>query len=175
MTRDEKQQIIESLKEHLAQFSHFYITDISGLNAAETHQLRKECFKNNIKLLVVKNSLMSKALEAQNGNYAELKEVLKGSSAIMFCNVANQPGKLIKQFRKNNPRLNKPILKGAYVAESVYVGDNQLDALASIKSKEELIADVVALLKSPMQKVIGQLQSGGHTIAGVVKTLQERN
>ncbi|HON19301.1 MAG TPA: 50S ribosomal protein L10 [Salinivirgaceae bacterium] len=175
MTREEKLEIIETLKEQLAQYSHFYITDISGLNAAATYELRKECFKKDIKLYVVKNTLMKKALKETGGQFDELFSSLKGSSAIMFCNVANMPGKLIKDFRKSNPSLTKPALKGAYVSESIYVGEHQLDTLASIKSKEELIADIVALLKSPMQTVLGQLQSGGHTIAGVVKTLQERN
>lgn len=171
MKREEKQQIIESLKEEIQKYGHFYITDTSGLNAADTFSLRKECFKRDIKMVVVKNTLMQKALESVEGDYTELFDTLKGSTSILFCEVGNVPGKMIQEFRKKYP---KPVLKGAYVAESVYVGDNQLDALANIKSRDELIGDVIALLQAPMQRVLGSLQSGGQTIAGVVKTLQER-
>ncbi|MDD2563052.1 MAG: 50S ribosomal protein L10 [Salinivirgaceae bacterium] len=171
MKREEKQQIIESLKEEIQKYGHFYITDTSGLNAADTFLLRKECFKKDIKMIVVKNTLMQKALESIEGDYTELFATLKGSSSILLCEVGNVPGKMIKNFRKKFP---KPLLKGAYVEQSVYVGENQLDALANIKSRDELIGDVIALLQSPMQRVLGSLQSGGHIIAGVVKTLQER-
>jgi len=172
MRREEKQQIIESLQEEIQKYGHFYITDTYGLNAADTFALRKECFKRDVKMVVVKNTLMQKALESVQGDYTELYNTLTGSTSILFCEVANVPGKLIQEFRKKH---KKPVLKGAYVSESVYVGENQLEALANIKSREELIGDIVALLQSPMQRVVGALQSCGQTIAGVVKTLQERN
>lgn len=172
MKREDKQQIIDSLKELVAQYGHFYITDTSGLNAADTFTLRKECFKRNIKMVVVKNTLMRKALESQGEMYNELFGTLKGTSSVLFSEVGNAPGKMIKELQKT---LKKPVLKSAYVSESVYVGEDQLDNLANIKSREELIGDIVALLQSPMQRVLGSLQSGGQTIAGVVKTLQERN
>ncbi len=175
MRREEKEQIIESLKEKIQQYGHFYVTDTSGLNAADTYALRKECFKRNIKMVVVKNTLMQKALESVQGDFSELFTTLKGSTSVLFCEVGNVPGRMIQEFHKKNPKNPKPLFKGAYVAESIYVGANQLDALANLKSREELIGEIVALLQSPMQRVIGSLQSGGHTIAGVVKTLQERN
>ena len=172
MKREEKQQIIESLKEEIQKYGHFYITDTSGLNAENTFLLRKECFKQDIKMIVVKNTLMQKALESIEGDYTELFDTLKGSSSLLLCEVGNLPGKMIQDFRKKFP---KPILKGAYVEQSVYVGEDQLETLANIKSRDELIGDVIALLQAPMQRVIGSLQSGGHIIAGVVKTLQEKN
>ena len=175
MRREEKHQIIESLKEEIQKYGHFYVADTSGLNAADTFALRKECFKRNIKMVVVKNTFMQKALESTQGDFTELFGTLKGSTSILFCEVGNVPGRMIQEFRKKNPKNPKPVFKGAFVADSIYVGENQLNALANLKSREELIGEIVALLQSPMQRVIGSLQSGGHTIAGVVKTLQERN
>jgi large subunit ribosomal protein L10 len=175
MRREEKAQIIESLKEKIQKYGHFYITDTSGLNAADTFELRKECFKRNINMVVVKNTLMQKALESVEGDFTELLGTLKGSTSIFFCEVGNVPGRMIQVFQKKNPKNPKPSLKGAYVSESVYIGADQLETLANIKSREELIGEIISLLQSPIQRVIGSLQSGGHTIAGVVKTLQERN
>jgi large subunit ribosomal protein L10 len=173
MNREEKGQIIESLKETIDQYNHFYITDTSGLNAAQTFALRKECYKRKIKMLVVKNTLLQKALESyKTTDYTEIIGTLKGVTAVMFCESGSIPGKMIQELRKKSP---KPILKSAYVLESVFVGDDKLETLANLKSKEELIGDIIALLQSPVQRVLGALQSGGHTIAGVVKTLSERN
>lgn len=174
MRREEKEQIIGSLKEKIQKYGHFYITDTSGLNAADTFTLRKECFKRNIKMVVVKNTLMHKALESVEGDFTELYGTLKGSTSVLFCDVGNMPGRMIKDFHKKNPKNPKPFFKGAYVSESVYVGENQLDTLANLKSREELIGDIIHMLQSPIQNVIGSLKSGGHTIAGVVKTLQEK-
>jgi len=172
MKREDKAQIIETLKGQISKYAHFYLTDTSGLNAAETFALRKECFKRNIKMIVVKNTLLQKALEASEGNFVELKETIKGVTAVMFCETGNLPGRMIQELRKKS---KKPLLKSAYVQESVFIGDDKLETLATLKSKEELIGDIIALLQSPVQRVLGALQSGGHTIAGVVKTLSERN
>jgi len=171
MIREQKSAIIDSLTEQINNSTHFYITDISELNAADTSQLRRECFNNNIQLVVAKNTLLTKALEKSNKNVEELKSTLKNSTSIMFCEVGNAPAKLIQTFRKGR---KKPVLKSAYVQECVYIGDNQLDALVNIKSKNELIADLIFTLKSPMMTVLGQLNSGKHIIGGLVKTLSER-
>ncbi len=171
MKSTEKQVIINNLKEQIDSYSHFYLTDISGLNAENTNNLRRLCYKQDVKLVVAKNTLLRKALESSGKNAEELYEVLKGNTSIMFTETGNVPAKLIKEFSRRHKR---PVLKAAYVEESVYIGAEQLDALISVKSKNELIADVVALLKSPMQTVLSQLQSGGNTIHGVLKTLKER-
>jgi large subunit ribosomal protein L10 len=153
--------------------NHFYLTDISDLNATDTSDLRRKCFEKNIELVVVKNTLLQKALEhAGEERYAELFTTLKGSTSVMFTETGNVPGKLIKEFRKKH---KKPILKGAFVEESIYIGDNQIDALANIKSKEELIGDIILILQSPMKNVISSLNSGKHILAGLVKTLSEKN
>ena len=166
-----KDQIIESLVEKIGQYNTLYVTDIADLNASKTFALRKMCFDKGIKLIVVKNTLLRKALEKSEGVYDELFGVLKQPTAIMLSNESNAPAKLIKEFRKGS---EKPVLKAAYVQESVYIGDNQLDALANIKSKEELIGDIIALLQSPVNRVVSSLQSGNHLLAGLVKTLSER-
>ena len=171
MKSTEKQVIIDSLKNQIDSYSHFYLTDISGLNAADTSDLRRLCFKQDVKLVVAKNTLLRKALEVSGKNAEELYGALKGNTSVMFSETANVPAKLIKDFSKKRKR---PLLKAAYVEESIYVGENQLDALISVKSKNELIADVVALLQSPMKTVVSQLQSGGNIIHGVLKTLKER-
>jgi large subunit ribosomal protein L10 len=171
MRREEKSAIIESLAENLKQYNHFYLTDIAQLNAADTSDLRRKCFQNNIKLIVVKNTLLKSALRQSEGNFEELFPVLEGSTSIMFANDGNGPAKLIKEFRKAHA---KPLLKGAYVQESVYVGDNMLDALVSIKSKNELIGDIVLLLQSPAKNVISALQSGGNKLHGVLETLSKK-
>jgi large subunit ribosomal protein L10 len=171
MKSSEKQVIINTLKEQIDSYNHFYLTDISGLNAAKTSDLRRLCFNQDVKLVVVKNTLLRKALESSNKNAEEIYEALKGNTTVMFTENANVPAKLIKDFSKRN---KKPVLKAAYVEETVYMGENQLEALIAVKSKNELIADVVALLKSPMSTLLSQLQSGGNIIHGVLETLKER-
>ena len=171
MKRSEKYEIISSLTEQINSSSHFYLTDIENLNAAKTSDLRRLCDKQNVELVVVKNTLLRIALEASNKDAKELYDVLKGNTSVMFCENANLPAKLIKDFKKKN---KKPILKGAYVQESVYIGEDQLDVLVTIKSKNELLGEVIGLLQSPMKNVIGALQSGGTTIHGVLKTLSEK-
>ena len=171
MKSSEKQVIINNLQEQIDSYSHFYLTDISGLNAENTSDLRRLCFKQDVKLVVVKNTLLRKALESSNKNSKEIYDALKGNTTVMFTENANAPAKLIKDFSKKH---KKPVLKAAYVEESVYMGENQLDVLIAVKSKNELIADVVALLQSPMKTVLGQLQSGGNIIHGVLDTLKER-
>ena len=171
MKSSDKKVIINNLQEQIDSYNHFYLTDISGLNAENTSNLRRLCFSQDVKLVVVKNTLLRKALESSNKNVEEIYDALKGNTSVMFTADANVPAKLIKDFSK---RHKKPVLKAAYVQESVYIGADQLEALIAVKSKNELIADVVALLQSPMKTVIGQLQSGGNIIHGVLKTLGER-
>jgi large subunit ribosomal protein L10 len=171
MKRDDKNALIESLKVTVEKYSHFYLTDISGLDAQETYELRKKCFEKDIELIVVKNTFFRKALERTGKNYEDLYSVLNENTTVMFCNIANVPGKMIKEL---NRKKEKPLFKGAYAQECVYVGKENLDAMATIKSKEELIGDVIMMLQSPMKTVLGQLESGKHLLAGVVKTLSER-
>ena len=171
MTREEKTKMIEDLTQKLNESPHIYLADTMGLNAADTQELRRLCFKNNIKLLVVKNTLLSKAIDKSDKDLKELKQVLKQPTAILFTEVGNAPAKIIKEFRKKS---EKPVLKAAYVEESVYVGDDKLDMLVSIKSKDELIADLIMLLKSPMNNVLSQLQSGKNLLAGITKALSEK-
>jgi large subunit ribosomal protein L10 len=171
MKSSDKQVIINNLQEQIDTYNHFYLADISGLNAENTSDLRRLCFKQEVKLVVVKNTLLRKALENSGKNAEELYDALKGNTSVMFAEIGNVPAKLIKEFSK---KVGKPELKAAYVEESVYVGADQLDALVAVKSKNELIADVVALLQSPMQTVLGQLESGGNIIHGVLDTLKEK-
>ncbi len=171
MKREDKAQIIDQLTQKLNATPHFYLTDIAELDADKTSKLRQKCFDKNIELLVVKNTLLKKAMESAEVDYSGLYEILKGSTSIMFTETGNIPGKLIQELRRSS---DKPVLKAAYVEESIYIGDDQINALASIKSKNELIADVIALLQSPTKNVISALQSGGQTIVGVLKTLSER-
>ena len=173
MTREEKLAVINGLAEQLNQYPHFYITNIEALNAEQTAALRRKCFENGIKLVVVKNTLFGKALEKVEKAEADLVNVLEGSTSIMFTETGKAPAVVIKEFRKS---CDKPVLKAASVEGCVYVGDNQLDALCSIKSREELIGDIVSLLQSPAKNVISALQgNAGQKIAGIVKTLEERN
>ncbi|MCC8087928.1 MAG: 50S ribosomal protein L10 [Rikenellaceae bacterium] len=176
MNREEKAQIIDNLAEQLQQFPHFYVTDASGLNAEQTAKLRKDCYEKNVKLIVVKNTLFVKALEKAEKAEEDLIGTLTGSTAIMFAETGNAPAKLIKDFRKNNPTPDaKPVLKSAYVEECVYLGNNTLEDLVNVKSREELIGDIVALLQSPAKNVISALQaSAGGKVAGLVKALEER-
>ena len=171
MKREEKTLIINSLAEKLEQHPHFYVTDIADLNAEQTAALRRLCFEKEVSLMVVKNTLLIKALEKVNKADEELVSTLKGATSIMLTNTGNVPAKLIKEFRKNS---DKPVLKAAYVDDCVYVGEQNLDTLVSIKSREELIGDIVTLLQSPARNVISALQSSGGKIAGIVKTLSER-
>ncbi|QKG79538.1 50S ribosomal protein L10 [Tenuifilum thalassicum] len=172
MRREEKNALIDRLAEQINEYPHFYLTDTSELNAEVTHQLRKTCFEKQVKLVVVKNTLLKKALEKSGKfDFSPLFETLKGSTSVMFTETGNVPAKLIKEFRKAHP---KPILKAAFVEESIYVGENQLDVLAALKSKNELIADIVALLQSPAKNVISSLQSGGQKLSGVIKALSEK-
>lgn len=173
MTKDEKGQIIDSLAEKIAQASCLYLTDISTLNAENTYKLRQVCHEQNVELIVVKNTLLEKAFEKVGRDYAELPTVLKGHTSLMIADVANLPAKMIKDFRKKNG-LDRPVLKGAYAEESVYIGENQLDALINIKSKNELIGDVILMLQSPMRNVLSGLQGAGQKIAGILKTLSEK-
>lgn len=171
MTREEKAQAISSLKETLAEAKTLYLTDIEGLDAGQTTALRRACFKADIHLKVVKNTLLAKAMEASDKDYGELPTILKGNTSMMVAEAGNAPAKVIKEFRKKS---EKPILKGAFIEESVYLGDDMIDFLIAIKSKEELIADVIALLQSPTKNVVSALQSGGGKLAGIMKTLSER-
>lgn len=171
MTRKEKANVIQDLTTQLGDSATIYLADISGLDASTTSALRRACFKANIKLAVVKNTLLSKAMEASEKEFGELPEVLKGNTSLMFSEVANAPAKVIKTFRKKS---DKPLLKGAFIEEAVYIGDNQLDALVSIKSKEEMIGEIIGLLQSPAKNVISGLKSGGGKLAGILKTLSER-
>lgn len=171
MKREYKSTLIDELKKTVESYTNFYLTDMSGLNAQETSDLRRECFKKGIELKYAKNTLLKIAFEQSDGNYEELYDALKENTSIMFCETANMPGKVIKKFKSSN---DKPSLKAAYIDGSVYFGSDQLDKLASLKSKEELIGDVIHMLQSPIQTVIGQLESGKNTLSGVVKTLSER-
>ena len=171
MTRQEKEEIVKILSEKLNESGVFYLADISELDAETSTKLRRLAHKREVSLNVVKNTLLKKALEAAEGSYEEFYDILKGNTSILFAEVGNAPAKLIKEFRKSSDR---PILKGAYIDEAIYIGDEQIDALASIKSKEEVIADIIALLQSPAKNVVSALQSGGNTIAGLVKALEER-
>ena len=167
MTKEEKLVVINAIAEQLQAYPHFYIADIEALNAEQTAALRRKCYESDIKLVVVKN------LEKVEKADADLVKVLEGPTSIMFANVAKAPAVLIKEFRKKS---EKPVLKAAFAEGCVYVGDNQLDALCNIKSKEELIGDIIALLQSPAKNVISALQANaGQKIAGIVKTLESRN
>ena len=156
MTREEKSIAIEELTAQLAGTNIIYVSDISGLNAETTSDLRRACFKAGIKLEVVKNTLLAKAMEASDNDYGDLPSVLTGNSAIFISDIANAPGKIIKDFRKKS---DKPVLKGAFINSEIYIGDDQLEALATIKSKEELIGEIIGLLQSPAQRVISALQN----------------
>ena len=171
MRREEKEAIIDNLAQRLDETKHFYLTDISSLNAEQTSNLRRKCFEKEISLLVVKNTLLRKAMEKCEGDYNELYDVLKDSTSIMFCETGNIPAKLIKEFRKT---MEKPLLKAAFVEESIYIGDDQLDILSNIKSKEELLADLLALLQSPAKNLVSALASSSSKLAGALKTLSEK-
>jgi large subunit ribosomal protein L10 len=171
MKREDKNTIIESLKNQINDATHFYLADISELNASDTSSLRRKCFEKDIKLIVVKNTLLKRALETSEVDFGELYNVLKDSTSIMFSETGNVPAKLIKEFRKDH---DKPVLKAAYVEESIYIGDECLEMLTEIKSKDELLGELVLLLQTPMRNVISALQSGSNNLTGVLKTLGEK-
>ncbi|WP_163517897.1 50S ribosomal protein L10 [Gelidibacter japonicus] len=171
MTREEKSQVIVELTTQLAENTHIYLTDISGLNAKNTSELRRACFKAGIKMAVVKNTLLEKAMEASDKDFGQLPKTLVGNTSVMYSETGNAPAKVIKAFRKKSDR---PLLKGAFIEEAIYIGDEQLDVLVDIKSREELIGDIVGLLQSPAKNVISALKSSGGKLAGILKTLSEK-
>jgi large subunit ribosomal protein L10 len=170
-SREVKDKLIEEIAEGLNNYSHFYLADTSTLNAEDTNTLRRKCFDNDIKLMVVKNRLLKRAFDKSEEKHEDLQQLLSGHTSLMFCQTGNTPAKVIKDFRKKS---DVPVLKGAFVEESIYIGDEQLEALASLKSKEELIGDIISLLQSPAKNVISSLQSGGNKLSGVIKTLSEK-
>ncbi|PCI33687.1 MAG: 50S ribosomal protein L10 [Flavobacteriaceae bacterium] len=171
MTRAEKAQVIEDLTAQLTEENIIYVADISGLDALTTSDLRRACFKANVKLTVVKNTLLAKAMENSDKDFEDLPSILKGNSSVMYSETGNAPAKVIKEFRKKS---DKPLLKGAYVETAVYIGDDLLDTLVNIKSKEEVIGDIIGMLQSPAKNVISALQSGGNKLSGILKTLADK-
>lgn len=172
MKKEDKNQVVEALADQLKSNNNFYIADISDLNAEDTSALRRLCYKREVTLTVVKNTLLKKAMEQTDKDLEALYDILKGPTSIMFAEAGNAPAKLIKEFRKKSDR---PVLKGAYIEEMTYIGDEQLDFLVAIKSKDEIIGDIIGLLQSPVSNVMSALQSGGSILSGVVKTLSERS
>lgn len=173
MKKEDKSAIINQLEATINEYAHFYLTDIGGLNSAQTSELRRVCYKQDIKLIVVKNTLLQKALERSTIDFSQIYGSLTGETSMLLSNTGNAPAKLIKDFSKTS-KSKKPVLKAAYVEQSFYIGENQLEALVTIKSKNELIGELIGLLQSPAKNVMSALQSGGSTIHGVLKTLSER-
>jgi len=171
MKREEKQEIVKALAEQIKSYGNFYITDTADLTVAKINGIRRKCFDRGIAMQVVKNTLIKKALIEVGVDSEEIFGTLKGASTLLFSETGNAPAKLIKELRKEG---NKPVLKGAFIDSAIFIGDNQIDALSQLKSKNELIGDIIGLLQSPAKNVISGLKSGGSTIAGLVKTLQER-
>jgi len=171
MNKEEKHELVLALTEQIKEYGNFYITDTSDLTVAKVNHIRRKCFESDITMQVAKNSLIKKAMENIEGDFSSLYDVLKGSSTILFTKSATAPAKLIKQLRKTG---EKPILKAAYIDSAVFIGDKQLDTLINLKSKEQLIGEIIGLLQSPAKNVVSALQSGGNKLAGIVKTLQER-
>jgi large subunit ribosomal protein L10 len=171
MTREEKTKAISELTEKLGASTHLYLTDISGLDAQATSNLRRACYKANISLSMTKNTFLDKAMQASEKDFGDLSTILKGNTSIMFSEVGNAPAKVIKAFRKKS---DKPVLKGAYIEQNVYIGDDQLEALVNIKSREELIGEIISLLQSPAKNVISALQSGGGKLSGILQTLSNK-
>ena len=171
MNKEEKHELVLALTEQIKEYGNFYITDTSDLTVAKVNNIRRKCFESDITMQVAKNTLIRKAMEASEGDFSPIFAVVKGSSSILFSKSATAPAKLIKQLRKTG---EKPILKAAYIDSSVFIGDKQLDTLVNLKSKEQLIGEIIGLLQSPAKNVISGLQSGGNKLAGIVKTLQER-
>ncbi len=171
MNKEEKHELVVDLADQMREFGNFYITDTSNLTVEKINKIRRKCFENNITMKVAKNSLIRKAMEAVGGDFDNVYSTLKGSSSIMFSKSGTAPAKLIKELRKQG---DKPVLKAAYIDSSAFIGDNMLDTLVSLKSKEQLLGEIIGLLQSPAKNVISALQSGGNKLAGIVKTLQER-
>ena len=171
MTREEKSQVIEELTAQLSDNTNIYLTDISGLDAGTTSNLRRACFKANVKLAVVKNTLLEKAMVASDKEFGELPTILKGNTSVMYSETGNAPAKVIKAFRKKS---DKPLLKGAFIEEAIYLGDDQLDMLVDIKSREELIGEIIGLLQSPAKNVVSALQSSGGKLSGILKALSQK-
>jgi large subunit ribosomal protein L10 len=171
MKREEKNQVIEDLKIAFSATPNFYFADTTSMTVEQVNKFRRAAFEKGIKVTVAKNSLIEKALIANNINIDELKPALRGQTALLFSDVANDPAKLIKNYRKEG---DKPVLKGAYIDTAVFIGDNQLDALVKLKTKSELIGEIIGLLQSPAKNVIGALQSSGQKLSGIVKTLSDR-
>ena len=171
MNKQEKDKTIQALNTMLNDNNNFYLADVSGLNAEQNSALRRLCFKRSVSIKVVKNTLLKKAFERNDADFSELYNVLVGNTSIMQAEVGNAPAKVIKEFRKKN---DKPVLKAAHVEEAMYIGDENLATLADLKSKEELIGDIITLLQSPAKNVISSLQSGGNKLAGIIKTLEEK-
>jgi large subunit ribosomal protein L10 len=171
MKREDKSVLIDSLTEQIKSSTHFYLADVSEMNAQDTSALRRECFKKDIKMQVVKNTLLKKALEKSGRQAQEIYPALVNNTSIMFSEVGNGPAKLIKEFRKTH---KKPLFKAAYVEETCYLGEDLLDTLVNIKSRDELLGDIILLLQSPAKNVISALQSGGHTLTGVLETLSNK-
>ena len=173
MNREEKQEVVLALQEKMQEYGNFYIADTSGLSVEKVNNIRRKCFESGIEMKVAKNTLIKIAIEGLEGDSSEIFSALKGQSALLFSKVGNGPAKLIKGLRKGKGN-DKPQLKAAYIDTAIFVGDHNLDALVSLKSREELIGEIIGLLQSPAKNVISALQSGGSKIAGIVKTLQER-
>ena len=171
MNKEEKVIAVEELKGQLANYKSIYLTDIAGLDAVQTSKLRRECFNSNVKLSVVKNTFLERAMSESESDFGELKDLLKGNTTIMLSEIGNSPAKVIKKFRKDG---DKPILKGAFVDEAIYIGDENIEALFNLKSKEEVIGEIITLLQSPAKNVISALKSSSGKIAGLVKTLSEK-
>lgn len=171
MKIEQKSQIVDAIAKDLADYANVYVTDISGFTVETVNQLRRACFRKDVKLKVVKNTLLKRAMEQSDVDYSEIYPALKGTTSIMLSKTGNVPAKLIKEFRIKN---KKPLVKAAFIESCAYFGDEQLDALCNIKSREELIGDIVGLLQSPAKNVISALQSGGGKLAGIVKTLSEK-
>ena len=171
MTREEKSQVIEDLTAQLSENTNIYIADISGMDAGATSNLRRACFKANVSLSVVKNTLLEKAMEASDKDFGDLPTTLAGNTSIMFSETGNGPAKVIKEFRKKS---EKPVLKGAFIESAIFVGDENLETLVNIKSKEEVIGDIIGLLQSPAKNVVSALKSSGGKLAGILKTLSEK-
>lgn len=172
MNREQKQEVVLALQEKMQEYGNFYIADTSGLSVEKVNNIRRKCFESGIEMKVAKNTLIKIAIDGLEGNSSEIFTALKGQSALLFSKVGNGPAKLIKALRKGKEE--KPVLKAAYIDSAIFVGDNHLDSLVSLKSREELIGEIIGLLQSPAKNVVSALQSGGGKIAGIVKTLQER-
>ena len=171
MNKEEKIKTVEDLKSELVECKTLYLTDIAGLDSLQTSKLRRECFNSNVKLSVVKNTFLNRAMNESGVDFGELKEQLKGNTTVMISDYGNAPAKIIKKFRKDG---DKPILKGAFIDDAIYIGDEQIDFLSTLKSKQEIIGEIIALLQSPAKNVISALKSSGGKIAGLVKTLTEK-